>query len=242
MNLLMQFKYYILAFLVGATVTVGTMTCVNRSISASRNAAIEKLKEEALVLRGQAQEARKEALTYKDQAKELREALAASVVNSDKLKKELDKIKVPPPPVNPPQYINEIVDDCVKWGLNPLVGASNTIGRSAFGIRRDETQILWQWGAQAQRVPALEFKIQKYSEVVASLGNDRDLAVKLADTKTLEATKWEQTADLHQEEADKLREATVKMQKQLNAASRRKWIYAGAAAVVTGLTVNKLKR
>lgn len=237
-DLLFRFKGYIIAFLIGVSMATGTLTCVRRINLET----IQKLKDQSLVDRGEAQAARKEAQGYKEAAQELRTALNASVVNSKKLEKELAKIKIPEAPGPAPQYVADVVKDLQAWGLNPLVGASNTVGRSAFGIRKDETQILWQWGAQAQRVPAMEFKIQKYGEVVTSITNDRDLAIKLAEMKTLEAAKWELSADKSVKESDNLRLGLEKMQKALDRQRRMKWVYAGTAAVAAAVATKKLSQ
>jgi peptidoglycan hydrolase CwlO-like protein len=230
-------KGLILAILLGVSVTTGLSIYINK-----QNAAASKLQDEANRLRGEAQEARRDAAETRSRASELQAALDASLVNSAKIKKELDKIKVPPPPENPPTYVADIVTDLTKWGLTPLVGASNTVGRSAFGIKKDETQILWKWGYDAQRVQPLEFKLQKTNELVTSITNDRDLAVKLSETKTLESDAWMRAADKHRDEADKIREEVTKVQKAMSAERKKKYVYAGAALVLGGLAGKALSK
>jgi hypothetical protein len=116
-------------------------------------------------------------------------------------------------------------------GLELVVKPSTTISPSLVGITDSDGKTIWGWGKENLRVPFLEQKIEAQGSLIAGLGKAKDLAEKLADSRTKQADAFEKSADLHQKEADNLRVVVDDTQKALKAEKKKRILYTiGAAA------------
>lgn len=206
----------------------------------------------AVVLK-KASEAMELANKYRDEAVELRrqaEALrglsAKAQSDLDKANKKISKLQtqlngivVPPKPDALPATVAETMSDLRKMGLELPAPPSLRTSNSISGFTVDDAGKVWYWGKEAIRVPSLELKIEKLTEITKALEKGKDSAEELANFRTREADKWHEVADKKEEEAVALRDTVKETQKALKAEQKRKYLYAIGAGVLGYVVAKK---
>jgi hypothetical protein len=225
-GLLKPYKYTIMLVLLGVIVT-GSLTVYSRR--KLQDATVHE--QEANRQRAEAQVAWNEASKLKQYADTLKVQLDKADAKLIKLQAAVDKIQVPPKPGPAPEQKQQLIADLKGMGLELVVKPSTTISPSLVGITDSDGKTIWGWGKENLRVPFLEQKIEAQGSLIAGLGKAKDLAEKLADSRTKQADAFEKSADLHQKEADNLRVVVDDTQKALKAEKKKRILYTiGAAA------------
>lgn len=196
------------------------------------------LEAQADQFRAQATTLRAEADTYKAKADILQGKLVKAEAKVAKLKEQVDKIVVPPKPTEVPATTKDTLDQLSAMGLQMVFKPSVVIAPSVAGITSQDASKVWLWGKEAMRVPSLEMKLEKTTELVEGLDKAKGLAESLADMKGKESETWHKAADKHLEEADSLRVA-LKDTKSALAAQRKKTILVGLGALALGYVAKR---
>jgi hypothetical protein len=198
-----------------------------------------KTKQEAERLRVLGTEAWKESFKLKEYADKVTLDLKKANAKIDKLQAAVDKINVPPKPGPAPESSKQLVSDLQGMGLELVVKPSTTITPSLVGITIGDGKMIWGWGKENLRVPALEQKIEGYANLVAGLQKAKTLAETLADARAKEADSALKAADSFKHEADLQKEVAVKVRKALAAEQKRKILY-GIGGLAAGYYTHKL--
>lgn len=225
--LLRPYKWTILVVFLGVSVA-GALTLRSRYLLGQ--ASQHEL--EANRQREEAQQAWKEAFRLKEYADTLKVQLDKADAKLAKLQTAVDKIQVPPKPGPAPEQKQQLISELKGMGLELVVKPSTTISPSLAGITEGDGKTIWGWGKENLRVPFLEQKIEAQGNLITGLGKAKDLAEKLADSRSKQANAFEKSADLHQKEADSLRAVVVDTKKALATEKKKRILYSvGAAAL-----------
>lgn len=226
-GLLRPYKWTILVVLLGVSVA-GALTLRSRYLLGQ--ASQHEL--EASRQREEAQQAWEEAFRLKEYADTLKVQLDKADAKLAKLQTAVDKIQVPPKPGPAPEQKQQLISELKGMGLELVVKPSTTISPSLAGITEGDGKTIWGWGKENLRVPFLEQKIEAQGSLITGLGKAKDLAEKLADSRSKQADAFEKSANLHQKEADSLRVVVVDTKKALATEKKKRILYSvGAAAL-----------
>lgn len=189
-------------------------------------------------LRDQAAAAKQDALAKAALAADLQTKLDKANGKVSKLQAELDKIKVPPHPGPAPEQKQQLISDLKGMGLELVVKPSTTIAPSLVGITERDGKSIWGWGQENLRVPFLEQKIEALTDYSGQVVKAKDLAEKLADTRSKQADAAMQAADKFEKDADLQREIAADMKKAYSAEKKKRILYT-AGAFVGGYFIHK---
>ena len=182
-------------------------------------------------LRDQAAAAKQDALAKAALAADLQTKLDKANGKVSKLQAELDKIKVPPHPGPAPEQKQQLIADLRGMGLELVVKPSTTIAPSLVGITERDGKSIWGWGQENLRVPFLEQKIEALTDYSGQVVKAKDLAEKLADTRSKQADAAMQAADKFEKDADLQREIAADMKKAYSAEKKKRLLYTIGAGV-----------
>lgn len=227
-GLLKPYKWTILLVLLGVTVA-GGLTLRSRYLL--KQASIHEA--EADRLRVEAQASWKEAYRLKEYADTLKVQLDKADTKLAKLQTAVDKIQIPPKPGPAPEQKQQLLADLKGMGLELVTRPSAMVAPSIAGITEADGKAIWGWGKENLRVPALEQKIEAQSNLITGLNKSKDLAEKLADSRTKQADAFQQSAELHQKEADSLRVVVSDTRKALATERKKRILYSVGAAALT---------
>ena len=189
-------------------------------------------------LRAEGAAARQDAAAKKALADDLQAKLDRSNAKVSKLQAEVDKIKVPPKPGPAPEQKQQLIADLRGMGLELVVKPSTTIAPSLVGITERDGKSIWGWGKENLRVPFLEQKIEALTAYSGQVVKAKDLAEKLADTRSKQADAAMQAADKFEKDADLQREIAADMKKAYSAEKKKRILYT-AGAFVGGYFIHK---
>ena len=167
-----------------------------------------------------------ESKRFKAQADELSIKLTKATDKANKLQAQIDKITVLPTPTVPPATTKLTLDELKKLGLSLVLKPSTSVAPSVAGITAEDATKVWFWGQEALRVPGLELKLDKTTELVGVLNKNITLANQVADTRNKEAEAAILSSNDHQKEAEAVRIALSDTKKALSAERKTKWLYA----------------
>ena len=226
-------KGAIVVVLLGVTVAVGLSVYSSYKLRMAHQ-----LEAQADVFRAKAMTLRSEADGFKTKADILQGKLEKADAKVAKLQAEVDKIVVPPAPVEAPKTVKETLVELNNMGLILVRKPSVLVAPCVVGLTADDAVQVWFWGKDALRVPALELKLEKTTDLAKGLDKAKGLAESLAEMKGKESEAWHKAADKHLEEADALKVAVADSKSAL-AAQRKKTALYAVAAFGLGFVVNK---
>ena len=199
---------------------------------------VHQLEAQADLFRAQALALRSEADGFKVKADILEGKLEKANTKVAKLQAEVDKIVVPPAPEEAPKTVKETLVELNNMGLVLVRKPSVLVAPCVIGLTADDTVKVWFWGKDALRVPSLELKLEKTTDLAKGLDKAKGLAESLAEMKGKESEAWHKAADKHLEEADALKVAVADTKSAL-AAQKKRTILVSVGAFALGYLVKR---
>lgn len=173
---------------------------------------------------------RLDALSNADEARAWAEASTARVHELEEL---LKKKPVPPQPKPAPTTLPELSSVLVNFGLSADLTVLEAQGKTI--LNRPDALRIYDWAAQAERVPKLQEHIDGQVALLDGLREDGKFKDNLIQSQT-------KVIDLTTKELGLTKQQVGVIQKEAVASARaakiQKWLYAGGA-LVTGYLVGK---
>ena len=217
-------KWLILVVLLGVAMAVGYKVYGSYRLRLAHEQDII-----AAQFRTQADVAKSEVDRYKKDAELLTAKLAKASDKAAKLQAQIDKIIIPPSPTEVPPTTKQTLAELNNMGLALVLKPSVMVTPSVAGITAQDANRVWFWGKEALRVPGLELKLEKTTDLVSVLNKNVDTANQVIDLRTKEADAALKAADAHRQEADALRKAENDVKSALAAERKKKILYSVGA-------------
>ena len=228
MSLVGRWKYLIIVILLGVGMAVGLRVYSRHKLELAHQQEIL-----AVQFKSQAQEALAEADKHKKVAEDLTIKLNKATEKVAKLQAQIDKIVILPSPTEVPPTTKDTLADLQKMGLNLVIKPSLAVAPSVAGITSQDATKAWFWGQEALRVPGLELKLEKTTELVGVLNKNIGVSNSVIEARTKEADAALKSAERGQRQADAL-DAALSDTKKAMAADKKKLILYPLAAFGLG--------
>lgn len=219
-GLLRPYKWLIIGSFTGVIVASGLTVYTRRKLEIAHEKEVL-----ADQYRKEGQAAWKESFRLKEYADKLQIDLQKANAKIDKLQAAVDKIKVPPKPGPAPEDKKQLIADLQGLGLELVVKPSTMIAPALVGITERDGKAVWTWGKESLRVPFLEQKIDAQQNLVTGLTKAKDIAERLADSRSKQAEASDKAATAYQKEADNIRVALDDTKKAMKAERKKKVLY-----------------
>lgn len=234
LDLAKPYSGVIIGVLLFMSIGVGLKIYVSHHIKAAQVAL-----QTADKFRAEADSARADAEKLRVQSATTQVALDKANAKLVKLQAAVDKIKIPPAPVEPPASTGATLVELRAMGLELVLKPSTQLAPAVAGFTGQDVTAVWFWGKQAMRIPSLEAKVDKQTDLIAGLNKAKSLSDTMAELRTAEADGWHKAADKKADEALALRVAVTDTQKALKAERKMKYLYAFGASVLTYAVTRK---
>ena len=217
-------KWLIIVVLLGVSVAVGLKVYSRYKLELAHQQEVL-----ASGFKAQAEAALAEADKHKKIAEDLTIKLNKATEKATKLQAQIDKITTLPSPTAVPPTTKDTLADLKKMGLELVIKPSMTVAPSVAGITAQDANKAWFWGQEALRVPGLELKLEKTTELVGVLNKNIGVANSVIEARTKEADAALKAADRGQKQADALDSALTDTKKAMAVDKKKLILYPLAA-------------